>query len=77
MPISCFSYSADVPSDVRNRADVQRTLRDLPGASGRNPTRPTTICFSYSADVPLGTRNPTRPNTVCFSYDTNSACFRY
>ena len=74
MPISCFSYSADVPSDVRNRADVQRTLRDLPVASGRNPTRPNTVCFSYSADLPLGIRNrnaaqPTpRDSRLCFSY---------
>ena len=83
MPLSCFSYPADVPPSISNRnADAQPGLRRMPSGpcfSTRLTCR--AVCrfpdFSYSADAPLGARNraaalPPRlarrmPQT-CFSY---------
>ncbi len=87
MPHSCFSYSADLPLDRRNRNAAQPAPRQSPGGVG-------TICFNYPADMPVGVRNrsaaqpmqrdlasisggrPDFTTTICFSYGTNSACFR-
>ena len=55
MPLTCFSYPADVPLGTRNRNAVQATLRD-------DVRRMPHSCFSYPADVPRS-----MPFS-CFSY---------
>jgi hypothetical protein len=75
---ACFSYSADLPLDVRDRDAVQRMPRDsrlcfsyYPGGMPHDSK----ICFSYyPAGMPPGIGNrgavPPAPHDskLCFSY---------
>jgi hypothetical protein len=63
MPYTCFSYSADLALDARNRDITQQAPHD------------SKICFSYySGDISPGIRgrNPVqsvpRDGRLCFSY---------
>ena len=76
MPNICFSYAADVPSDIGNRS-VVRPVRDSKlcfsyPADAVQPPPDSKLCFSYRADAV----QPPPDSKLCFSY-TTTHCFLY
>jgi hypothetical protein len=67
MPLTCFSYPADVPPDVSDHG----------GAKAASPgTRRMTYstCFRYQAGTDPGDMPPARPSPHRM---TSTTCFRY
>ncbi len=77
MPITCFSYSADLPPSARDRSAAQAVLRDLRRMPASCFSYPIS-CFSYPSDVlpditnrdaaQPGLRDPRRMPATCFRY---------
>jgi hypothetical protein len=67
MPMTCFSYPADVPPDA-------------PGRGGPQPASPArcrmtnTTCFRYQAETDLDGARPVTPGP---HRGTSTTCFRY